>query len=126
MPRKISIKQENVSGSEFEESKMVGSRFTNINLSGSRFHDINFTDVLFTAANLGGTMFKHIGPMPDKDGKQDQQRPVTFEEGMLCGSSFLRMDMTNVRIEDCVITGMQIDGILVADLVKAWKKRNKE
>lgn len=126
MPRKIFIQQEDVSGAEFEDLKMTGSRFTNINLSGSRFHDINFTDVLFTAANIGGTTFKLIGPVPDSDGKQDRQRPVTFEEGMLYDSTFLRMDLTNVKVEECVLTGMQIDGILVTDLLKEWKKRNKD
>jgi uncharacterized protein YjbI with pentapeptide repeats len=125
MPRKLSFKQENISGSEFEDLKMTGSRFTNINLSGSRFDDINFTDVLFTAANIGGTTFRYIGPMPDTDGKQDRQRPVTFEEGMLCDSTFLRMDLTNVSIEECDITGLRIDGILVTDLLEVWKK-NKE
>ena len=67
-------------------------------------------DVQFTAANIGGTLFKHIGPMPDKDGKMARQKGVTFEEGMLCDSTFRRMAMTNVKLEDCDITGMTIDG----------------
>jgi hypothetical protein len=73
---------------------------------------------------MGGTRFKHIGSPPDEDGKQDRQRPVTFEEGMLCDSVFRRMDMTNVKIIDCDVTGMTIDGIPVTDLLKEWKKRN--
>ena len=124
MPNKISINHDNIAGSEFEDLNMAGAQFTNINLSGSQFHDINFSDVLFTAALIGGTTFKHIGPMPDKDGKQDRQRPVTFEEGMLCDSVFRRMDMTNVKIIDCDISGMTIDGILVTELLKGWKKLN--
>lgn len=124
MPRKMTVKHDNIAGSEFEDLNMAGTQFTNINLSGSRFHDINFSDVHFTAAQIGGTTFKHIGPMPDKDGKQDRQRPVTFEEGMLCDSVFRKMDLTNVKITDCDIKGMTIDGILVTDLLKEWKKRN--
>lgn len=103
---------------------MSGSRFTNINLNGSRFHDINFSDVCFAAAQIGGTIFKHIGPPPDKEGKQDRQRPATFEEGMLCDSSFHKTDITNVKITECAVAGMTIDGILVTDLLKEWKKRN--
>lgn len=124
MPNKLSIKHEDIAGSEFEDLNMAGTQFTNINLSGAQFHDINFSDVHFTAAQIGGTTFKHIGPMPDKDGKQDRQRPVTFEEGMLCDSVFHRMDMTNVKIMDCDVTGMSIDGILVTALLQEWKKRN--
>jgi len=124
MSRIISIKCDDIAGSEFEDLCMTGTQFTNINLSGSKFHDINFSDVLFTAAQIGGTTFKHIGPPPCKDDKQDRQRPVTFEEGMLCDSLFRRMDMTNVKIVDCDIRGMTIDGILVTDLLNEWKKRN--
>jgi uncharacterized protein YjbI with pentapeptide repeats len=124
MPRKMTVKHDNIAGSEFEDLNMAGTQFTNINLSGSRFHDINFSDVHFTAAQIGGTTFKHIGLPPDKDGKQDRQRPVTFEEGMLCDSVFRKMDLTNVKITDCDVTGMTIDGILVTNLLKEWKKRN--
>ena len=124
MPRKMTVKHDNIAGSEFEDLNMAGTQFTNINLSGSRFHDINFSDVHFKAAQIGGTTFKHIGLPPDKDGKQHRQRPVTFEEGMLCDSVFRKMDLTNVKITDCDVTGMTIDGILVTNLLKEWKKRN--
>jgi uncharacterized protein YjbI with pentapeptide repeats len=124
MPNRMSVKHDNIAGSEFENLNMAGSRFTDINLSGSRFHDIDFSDVSFTAAQIGGTTFKHIGLPPDPNGKQGRQRPVTFEDGMLCDSVFRRMDMTNVEITDCDVTGMTIDGIPVANLLKEWKKRN--
>ena len=124
MSTKISLKHDNIAGSEFEDLNLAGAQFTNINLSGSQFHDINFSDVLFTAALMGGTRFKHIGPMPDKDGKQERQRPVTFEEGMLCDSVFRGMDMTNVKIIDCDISGMTIDSVLVTELLMGWKGKN--
>ena len=62
--------------------------------------------------------------MPDEEGKQERQRAVTFEEGMLCDSTFLRMDMSNVKMIDCDVSGMTIDGILVTDLLTEWNKRN--
>jgi hypothetical protein len=67
-------------------------------------------------------LFKHIGPRPDKDGKQERQRPVTFEEGMLCDSVFLSMDITNVKIIDCDVAGMTIDGIQITDLLNGRKE----
>jgi uncharacterized protein YjbI with pentapeptide repeats len=124
MPNKMSVKHDNIAGSEFEDLNMAGSQFTNINLSGAKFHDINFSDVNFTAALIGGTTFKHLGPMPDKDGKQARQRPVTFEEGMLCDSLFHFMDMSGVKVIDCNVEGMTINGILVTDLLAEWKKHH--
>jgi uncharacterized protein YjbI with pentapeptide repeats len=121
--RKVSIKHDSIPDSEFEDLNMADAQFTNINLSKARFHDINFSDAEFMGANMGGATFKHIGPMPDKDGKQARQRPVTFEEAMLCDSVFHNVDMTNVSIVDCDMAGMTIDGILVTDLLAAWKNR---
>ena len=123
MARKLIIKDEDLSGSEFEHSNISAAKFTDINLSGSQFHNINFSNSQFTTAHLGGTLFRQIGPMPDKDGKLERQRPVIFEEGTLTHSVFRRMNMTDVEISDCDIDGLTIDGILVTDLLKVWKKR---
>jgi RNA polymerase sigma-70 factor (ECF subfamily) len=119
--QKISVKNDDIRESEFEHSNMSASRFDDINLSGSRFHDINFSDVQFTAAQIGGSVFKHIGPPPNGNGKQERQRPVTFEEATLCDSVFRNVDLSNVRIIDCNIEGMTIDGVSVAELLNSHK-----
>lgn len=123
MSHRLSIKHDDISGSEFEDLNMAAARFTNINLSCARFCDINFSDVEVSAAQIGGTTFRCIGPAPDSEGKQARQRSVVFEEGMLCDSVFRRMDLSNVAITDCDVTGMTIDGILVTDLLEAWRTR---
>jgi uncharacterized protein YjbI with pentapeptide repeats len=97
--------------------------FNDVNLSKARFHNINMSDICVTAAQIGGALFKHIGPPPDKQGRQDRQRPVTFEEMMLCDSTFHKVDLSNVRIIDCNLAGMTIDGILVTDLLEAYRSR---
>ena len=51
------------------------------------------------------------------------QEPVTFEEAMLCGSTFRRVDLSNVRIIDCKIEGMSVDGISIAKLLKVYRLR---
>ena len=114
----------NLSGSRFNDVNLGGAEFDNVNLSKAGFHNINLSDASITAAQIGGARFKHIGPPPDKDGKQARQRPVTFEEAMLCDSTFRKVDMSNVKIIDCDLTGMTINGILVTDLLKEWKKNN--
>lgn len=113
----------NISGSQFHDVNLSGADFNNVNLSKARFHDINLSDIEVSAVQIGGATFKHIGPPPDKDGKQARQRPVTFEEAMLCDATFRNVDLSNVKIIDCNIQGMTIDGVLATDLLKEYKKR---
>lgn len=120
MPKPLNVKNEDVSSSRFDNVNMSKADFENINLSGSRFHDINFSDVHFSAAQMGGTTFKHIGLPP---GSRERQRPVTFEEATLCDSIFRKVDLSNVKLIDCNIEGMTIDGIPVSDLIRAHKQR---
>lgn len=115
----------NLAGAVFNNVNLAGADFDNINLSKTRMHDINLSDLQLSAVNLGGARFSLLGPAPDKDGKQARQRPVTFEEAMLCDSTFTKVDLSGVKIKDCVIEGMTIDGILVTDLIAAYKKQHK-
>jgi uncharacterized protein YjbI with pentapeptide repeats len=114
----INVRNGKIRGSVFEDLNMKDSKFTSIDLSNASFHDINFSGVSISAANLGGARFKHIGPAPDpKTGLHEKQAPVTFEEMMLCNSTFTRVDMSGVEIKDCNLEGMKINGILVTDLL---------
>ncbi len=113
-----------ISGSKFHGVNLSGADFDDVNLSKARFHNINLSDIQVSAVQLGGATFKHIGPPPDKDGHQARQRPVMFEEAMLCDSTFQKVDLSNVRIIDCNIKGMTIDGILVTDLLKGFRNKS--
>ena len=115
----------NIAGSVFTDVNLSGAAFENVNMSRTRMHDINLSDLDLSAAQIGGARFKHIGPPPDKDGKQERQRPVTFEEAMLCDSTFKKVDLSNVRIIDCNVAGMTIDGVLVTDLLAAFRNQKK-
>jgi hypothetical protein len=122
MSEPLRVKHDCITQSDFEDSNMARSRFENVNLSESRFRGINFSDVLFAAAEIGGTTFRHIGPPPGAEGGEARQRPVLFEEGQLGGSTFRHMDLSGVKIVDCNLEGMTIDGIPVGDLLAEWKK----
>jgi uncharacterized protein YjbI with pentapeptide repeats len=112
----------NLAGSQFHNVNLSEADFNDVNLSKARFHNINFSDVQIMAAQMGGALFKHIGPPPDKQGRQACQRPVTFEEAMLCDSTFHKVDLSGVRVTDCNLAGMTIDGMLVTDLIRAFSK----
>jgi uncharacterized protein YjbI with pentapeptide repeats len=115
----------NLAGSRFHDVNLSGAEFDDVNMSKVRFHNINMSDITVTAVQIGGAHFKHIGPPPDKDGRQDRQRPVQFEEMMLCDSTFRKVDLSNVQIRDCNLDGMAIDGIPVADMLTAYKRLRK-
>jgi RNA polymerase sigma-70 factor (ECF subfamily) len=110
-----------ISGSVFRDVSLSGAEFENVNMSRARLHDINLSDVSISAANLGGAHFKHLGPPPDPSGRQERQKPVTFEEAQLGDSTFRKVDLSNVQIVDCNLKGMTIDGVLVTDLLAAYK-----
>lgn len=122
--RRVALRAK-AAGEVFRNVDLSGSEFENVNLSRTKMHDINLSDVSVSAANLGGAHFKHIGPAPDASGKQERQRPVTFEEAQLCDSTFRKVDLSNVKVVDCDLKGMTIDGVLVTDLIAAYKKTGK-
>jgi uncharacterized protein YjbI with pentapeptide repeats len=115
----------NLTGSRFEDVCLGDAEFDNVNLVRAKLHNINLSDITVTAAQMGGAKFKHIGPPPDKDGKQERQRPITFVEMMLCDSTFRKVDLSNVKVIDCDVTGMTIDGVLVTDLIALYRNQNK-
>jgi Pentapeptide repeats (8 copies) len=119
-------KPRNLAGSQFHAVNLTGADFDDVNLSNSRFHNVNLSNVTIGAAQMGGASFRHVGPPPDPDGKQERQRPVRFEEMMLCDSTFRKVDLSNVRIVECDLTGMTIDGLLVTDLLASHPRQQDE
>ena len=114
-----------LTGSRFEDVCLGDAEFDNVSFVRAKLHNINLSDIVVTAAQMGGATFKHIGPPPDENGSQERQRPVTFEEMMLCDSTFHRVDMSNVQIVDCNVEGMTIDGVPLADLIAAYQQQEK-
>jgi uncharacterized protein YjbI with pentapeptide repeats len=107
-----------ISGSVFTDVNLKGATFDNVNMSGVKFHDINLSDIDVSAVQMGGAKFRHVGLPPKTPGKQ---RPVSFSEMDLNGSTFALCDLSNVKIESCKVEGMTIDGVAVADMLAAYK-----
>lgn len=110
----------NMAGTVFDDVNLADATFSNINMAGAKLHNINLSNVSISAANLRGAHFKHLGP-PDEDGQR--QKGVFFEEATLCDSLFDRTDLSNVKITDCEMEGMTIDGLPVARLISNYKKQ---
>ena len=123
---KLNLQGENIAGSEFEDMDMSESRFTDINLSEAAFNDINLTESTFSAVDLDGALFTRIGPPTPEPWDKSMGCAVRFEEAALTGSSFVRVNLTNVRLVDCITEGMTIDGIPVSQLIEAYKKQKQK
>src|SRR5262245_44568424 len=98
-----------LTGSVFHDVNLSGAAFENVNLSKTKIDGIHRSELDLSAAQIGGARFKHIGLPPNKEGKLERQRPVTFEEATLCDSTFRKVDLSNVKIIDCDVRGMTID-----------------
>jgi uncharacterized protein YjbI with pentapeptide repeats len=112
----------NLAGSQFHNVNLAAADFDDVNLSKARFHNINLSDIEVSAAQIGGATFRHIGPPPDENGVEPRQRAVTFEEMQLGDSTFRKVDLSGVKIVDCNLDGMTIDGVLVSDLQAAYRR----
>jgi uncharacterized protein YjbI with pentapeptide repeats len=110
----------NMAAVAFDDVNLAKATFENVNLSGSRFHDINFSDVTIEAAQIGGATFRHIGGAGEKPARQ---RGVTFADMQLCDSTLDRVDLSGVKITNCHLAGMTIDGVKVTDLIAAHQKQ---
>ncbi len=111
----------NLAGSQFHRVNLAGADFDDVNLSKTRFHNINLSDIDVSAVQIGGARFSCIGPPPDQDGHQARQRPVTFQNAMLCDSVFRKVDFSGAALIDCNVEGLTIDGVLVTDLLAAYR-----
>ena len=109
-----------LTGSRFEDVCLGDAEFDNVSLVRAKLHNINLSDIIVTAAQIGGATFKHIGLPPGSHGKQ---RPLRFEEADLNGTTILNCDLSGVKIEKCNIQGMMIDGLLITDLIAAYKQK---
>lgn len=111
----------NLSGSKFQNVNLSGAVFDDINLSSASFHNINMSNVRFSAMQIGGSSFVHIGLPPDRVGKQGRQRGCQFEDVHLNDSTFKKCKLTNVKIIDCNIDGMEIDGVPVKEAIERFE-----
>ena len=110
----------NISGSRFHDVNLAQAEFDDVNMTQVRFHNINMSDITVSAVQMGGARFKHIGLPP---GSKEKQRPLSFEEADLNGTTISRCDLSHVKIESCKVEGMTIDGIPVTDLLAAYRQK---
>jgi uncharacterized protein YjbI with pentapeptide repeats len=86
-----------------ENENLAGSEFINVNLSGAKFHDVNLSGAEFADVNLAGARFEDVA-----------LKDVVIRNA----------NCTGLTIEDACYEHMRIDGILVTDLLDAYRNRS--
>ena len=90
---------------EHTKCNLSGSKFDDVNLQGTLFNNINLSESTFTDINLTGTQVENVNASN-----------VTFH----C------VKFEGAAIDRCLLDGMTIDGVLVTDLIAAYKKMVSE
>ncbi len=116
---KLNVHQKDISESEFRGVDMSGTIFEDVKLSGARFHNINLRGANFGAIDFGGATFSCM-----HTGEDRPREPVRFESIELDDCTFSGCAFRNLKIINCDLTGMTVDGVPVADMINAFKQRN--
>jgi uncharacterized protein YjbI with pentapeptide repeats len=82
------------------KSDLSGSVFSDINMSGSTFENINLSGASIDDANMSGWRVSKVN---------------------LAGLKLANANLAGAAIADCRLDGMTIDGILVTDLLDAYR-----
>ena len=114
--KKIKVKNIDISGSEFRHVKMSKTVFEDIDFSGAKFSNINLRDTEIGAVDFGGASFSCMNT-----GEDHPRKPVVFNSIELDDCTIQNCYFRNTKLVNCDLTGMTIDGILVTDMVKAYK-----
>jgi uncharacterized protein YjbI with pentapeptide repeats len=88
--------------SRTENADLSGAEFINTNLADTQFRDVNLAGAQFLDVNLAGARFDDVA---------------------LKGAVIRNANCSHVSIEDACYEGMRIDGILVTDLLDAYRNR---
>lgn len=93
---------------------MTGSHFDGVNLTNAKLFVI-MTRVSFTDANLGLTEFHNVN-LGDARFNNNNMAGVTITNANLCQLSIDEALLVGAQFQTADLTGMAINGVLVADL----------
>jgi len=120
----LNVKRSVLIGSKFETFCMDDSTMTDVSAKRLKITDANLSDIEIQYAQLGGAYIHDIGLPPEGHPAYQpdaKQRPLKFDNCDLNGSVITDCNLSGVSVRDCNLTGMTINGILVEDLLKAYK-----
>jgi uncharacterized protein YjbI with pentapeptide repeats len=116
MIEKKTIENADSTGSVFQHVNMSGSTFEDVNLSGARFFNANLRGATVAAIDFGGASFSCMNTGEDRP-----KSAAHFKNIELDDCTFQECCFRGVKLVNCDVRGMTIQGIAVADLIKAYR-----
>ncbi len=96
----LSVHDSDISGSVYDDVNMSGSTVGNVNLAGCSFRNVNMSGATFEDANLSGWKLHDVN---------------------LAGLKIVKANLAGASITQGRTEGMTIEGILVSDLLAAYR-----
>lgn len=93
------------------ESRSNPLKMSQRDLSGSRFTNVRLSNAAFTNVDLSGSSLENV-----------RGHSMAFSNADLRETTFQDTDLTSAGISNSRLTGMRIEGILVTDLIAAYRK----
>ncbi len=132
--RRIDAQKSVLSGSKFHQVMIDDWDLNDVSMKNCRIVNANLSDLEIAGAQLGGAFIHNVGvPAPGHPAYDPalNQQHIKFEDCNLTGTEITDCNLTgtkitdcnftDVEIEDCNLSGMKINGILVDDLLKAYR-----
>ena len=119
MSEKCKVEHKDLAGSEFRHVNLSGTIFEDVDLSKAKIFDVNLRGADIGAVDFGGASFSCMNT-----GEDHPRQPVVFNSIELDDCTIQNSFFRNTKLVNCDLTGMTIDGILVADMVKAYEIAN--
>ena len=120
----LNVKRSVLNGSRFETFCLDDSTMTDVSAKNVKIVDANLSDIEIQYAQLGGAYIHDIGLPPKGHPAYDpaaKQRPLKFENCDLNHSIITNCNLSGASVSDCNLNGMTINGILVEEVLKAYK-----
>src|SRR5215813_10667863 len=96
----LNVHDSDISGSVYDDVNMSGSTVGNVNLAGCSFKNVNMSGATFEDANLSGWKVNDVN---------------------LAGLKIVKANLAGASISQGRMEGMTIEGILVSDLLAAYR-----
>ena len=104
----------NLSGTFFRKGEMRGAEFEQMGMANCSFKNTSMTRPDFNNVGMSGAMFR----------KSDMDRS-DFESVGLINTIMSNCDLTGLKILNCKISDMTIDGYNVQELLEFYKNNHK-
>lgn len=113
-------------GARFEDVSLENARFNNINLKGAAFSDANLSGASYAGLNMTGARFECVELNDARFGCCETCAKDSKPCVEMRNARFDHVDLSGAVMMDCQIDGLTIDGVNVAEAIRAYKNAKEQ